>query len=40
MNIGNLNLDEKIEEYKKAMIYNIQDAWNVTFRNEKKIIEE
>ena len=40
LNLKNLTLDQKIEEYKKVMIYNIQDAWNVAFRNEKKIMED
>ena len=40
MDIANLTLDQKIEEYKKVMIYNVQDAWNVAFRNEKKIMED
>ena len=40
MDIENLTLEEKIIEYKKIMIYNIQDAWNVAYRNEKKILEE
>ena len=40
LDIENLTLEEKIEEYKKLMIYNIQEAWNVAFRNEKKILEE
>ena len=40
MDIENLTLEEKINEYKKIMIYNIQDAWNVAYRNEKKILEQ
>ena len=40
MNIENMTLEEKIYEYKKIMIYSIRDAWNVAFRNEKKILEE
>ena len=40
INIENMTEEEKIEEYKKLMIYNIQEAWNVAFRNEKKILEE
>ena len=40
MDIENMTLEEKIDEYKKIMIYNLQDAWNVAFRNERRIIEE
>ena len=40
MDIENLPLDRKINEYKKVMIYNMQDAWNYAFRNEKKILDE
>ena len=40
LNIEKITLEEKIEEYKKLMIYNIQDAWNVAYRNEKIILEE
>ena len=36
MDIENLPLDKKINEYKKLMIYNMQDAWNYAFLCEKK----
>ena len=40
IDITKMTEEEKITEYKKIMIYNIQDALNVAFRNEKKILEE
>ena len=40
MDIENMTEDEKIEEYKKLMIYNTQEAWMVASRNEKKILED
>ena len=40
MDIENLPLDKKINEYKKLMIYNMQDAWNYAFLCEKKILDE
>ena len=32
--------DEKIEEYKKLMVYDINEAWNYTLLNEKKIYDQ
>ena len=32
--------EEKIEKYKELMIYDINDAWNYTLRNEKKINDQ
>ena len=40
MDLDGLSSDEKVYEYQKMMIYNIQEAWNVAYRNEKKILED
>lgn len=40
LNLSNMSIEEKIIEYQKMMIFNIQEAWNTAYRNEKKILEE
>ena len=35
-----LTEEEKIEEYKKLMIYDINEAWNYSFMNERKIFDQ
>ena len=34
-----LTEEEKIEEYKKLMIYDLNEAWNYTLKNEKTIFD-
>ena len=40
LDLSNMSLEEKIIEYQKMMIFNVQEAWNTAYRNEKKILEE
>ena len=40
LDLNNMSLEEKVIEYQKMMIFNVQEAWNTAYRNEKKILEE
>jgi len=40
LDLDNMSIEEKVIEFQKLMIFNIQEAWNTAYRNEKKILEE